>query len=111
MNFCLLVTSSFKSLYSSSNSFTLFLRVVVSSVVTLQSYSLSMVVSFFKDRSSSMEYDFIAITFPHSFDSRDSNVALRKAFPIVGTRGVVFIAAIRDARNDLFIDRIGSLII
>ena len=58
-----------------------------------------------------MKYDFIAIIFPCSFDSRDSNLAFRKEFPVVRTRGVVFIPAIRVAGNDLFIDGIVLLII
>ena len=70
-----------------------------------------MVVSFVNDRSSSLKYDFIAIISPYSFDSRDSNLAFREEFPVVRTRGVVFIPAIGVAGNDLFIDGIGLLII
>ena len=65
----------------------------------------------FKDRSSSVKYDFIAIISPYSFDSRDSNLAFREDFPVVRTRGGVFIPAIGVAGNDLFIDGIGLLII
>ena len=58
-----------------------------------------------------MKYDFIAIIFPHSFDSRSSSLTFREEFPIVRTRGVVFILAIRVADNDQYIDGIGFLII
>ena len=44
MNLCLLVTSSFKKLFSSSNNFILFFRVVASSVLILQSCVLFTVV-------------------------------------------------------------------
>ena len=91
MIFCLLVMTSFKSLFSSSNSFILCFRVVVSSVLILQSCSLLMVVSFFNDQSSSVKYDFIVIIFSHSFGSRNWNLAFREEFPIVRTRGVLFI--------------------
>ena len=111
MNFYLLVTSSFKSLFSSFNSFILIFRVVISSVLILQSCSLFMVVSFFNDRSSSMKYDITAIIFPHSFDSRDSNLAFREEYTIVRIRGVAFIPAIRVAGNDLIIDGIDLLMI
>ena len=50
-----------------------------------------------------MKYDFIAITSSHSFDSRDSNLAFREEFPIVRTRGVVFITSIGVADNDPFL--------
>ena len=67
------------------------------------------VVSFFNDHSSSIKHDFIAIISPHSFDSKDSNLVFREKFPIVRTRGVVFIPAIEVADNDLFIDGTGWL--
>ena len=70
-----------------------------------------MVVSFSNDRSSSVKHDFIAIISSYSFDSRDSNLAFREEFPVVRTRGVVFIPAIGVAGNDLFIDGIGLLTI
>ena len=110
MKFCLLVTSLFKNLFSISNSFILFFRVVLfyfPSVLILQSFSLFMVISFFNDQSSSIKYDFNVIISPHSFYSRDSNFVFREEFPIVRTRGVVFIPAIGVAGNDPFIDGIG----
>ena len=58
-----------------------------------------------------MKYDFITIISPYSFDSRDSNLAFREEFPVVRTRGVVFIPAIGVAGKYLFIDGIGLLII
>ena len=70
-----------------------------------------MVVSLIKDGSSSIKYDFIAVVSSHSFDSGDSNLVFREEFPIVSTRGVVFIPAIGVAKNDLVIDGIGLLII
>ena len=54
-----------------------------------------------------MKYDFIAIIFPHSFDSTDLSLAFWKEFPIVRT---VFIPAIGVAGNGLFVDMIGLLL-
>ena len=104
MNFYFLVASSFKK----SSTFNLFLRVFLSSVLILQSCYLS-VVSFFNYLSSSIKYNFIAIIFPHSFHSIDSNLAFREEIPIVKTQDVVFIPAIGVAGNDLFIYEIGFI--
>ena len=49
-----------------------------------------------------MKYDFIAIILPHSFDSRDLNLAFRVEFLI---REVVFIPVIGVTGNDLYNER------
>ena len=53
-----------------------------------------------------MKFDFIAIIFPHSFDSGDSSLAFSEKFPIVRAREVAFIPTMGVAGNDLFIDGI-----
>ena len=60
--------------------------------------------SCFKDRSSSIKCDFIAVIFPHNFVSRVSSLSFKEELPIEKTRGVVFGPAIGVADNDLFRD-------
>ena len=60
--------------------------------------------SCFKDQSSSIKYDFIAIIFPHNFVSRASSLAFKEELSIDNTRGVVFGSTIGVADKDLFSD-------
>ena len=60
--------------------------------------------SCFKDRSSSIKYDFIAIIFPHNFVSRASSLAFKEELPIDNARGVVFGSTNGVAGKDLVSD-------
>ena len=71
---------------------------------------MSLCLSVFNNRSSSVKNDFIAIISPYIFDSRDFNLPFREEYSVVRTRGVVFIPAIGVTGNDLFIDGVGNII-
>ena len=67
--------------------------------------------SCFKDRSSSIKHDFIAIIFQNHFVSRASSLTFKEKLPIDNTHGVMFGSTIGVTGKDLFSDgRIDLLI-
>ena len=58
----------------------------------------------FKDQSSSIKNDFIAIIFPHNFVSRASSLSFKEELSTEKSHGIVFGSTIGVADKDLFSD-------